>query len=912
MKLNLKVQYLLLIAAIAMAVNLIPGGPAVILCIPLFAGIILFDRITQRLYKQGKSFLAAEIIFSAVYAVYASLCLAGRLVLPFIILLTAIAAFLCITINRQIYFIEKSKLPLTYTAEHQRNFIFILLLSINKNAFENVFIILFIACTVFFVYDVLATKSEYRPHENSKGISNELIVLVDIRDFAYMPGLLRKASLRTYPRLKMLLKKKLPNSYKGIAIKYGNYRRAQAVYDTIWNKKLIICCDNFELYTKDVADVLCNIAEEFRLKNFNVFFIINTVTKSNTVKIYHSIVQRLGNTVCFIEGKDIPMNMELSEYLSENLKYTEKVEHNTEKLITNAPVPQPRTDNTVSSPYNMSYNQVNTKDSAEQRGTDTSFSREKAKQRKHTSSIIRSAQIIYFFVAAISRAPWSDLLTNFIFSFLSKKRNSWLYGAIKKYYNMYQIIVYGVAVLLNCITMFYIFLSLQPASGSVIVDDDIMMKMFFAYFIITPIQHIAVAAVYLLIMWFASPKAIDGLNKYKKLIINMDISDIMRVDYMAVPSYNYDLVNLDFSGTEYIDLQNNILSVNYLYFIQYEKILSQISDKSIIIHAEKDYFYYDSIKKIDLCREVDALRALGLRVYIHTDYPETYPNLSNCIIIGGKYFECIRSVMMSADNVGTETLSIASRYYSLLFAAAENKLDLSASEHKMLYYQIEQLVQHYSMIEIFYEFMQTAELFMHYAALCVIAASNEINTDFVELSLGKMTELISKEKRLFSPGIYGISDMERDKQIRTELQKAGNFFTNKVGIRITTKRTLFRYTFDLIVQIRNRYLGHGALAYYVSEDMLCAFIPIASAVIAECIDIISSHKISGGLCNFKLTGTDEQLALMYMKNIYLYSKKVENSGTEYINPITGSFYRTYTTESISLKWNENVKERGCE
>lgn len=909
MKINYKIKYLLVLAAIAAAVNLIFDPSAALECIPIFVGIILCDRITQQLYRQGKCFVAAELVFAAVYAFYTCLCVADRFIPQVVIILFILTAFWGITLKKQIYSDGEYKLSLSFPALQQRNFILFLLFSVNKSILDNIFLVFCIASLLFFIYDHFMTKFEYRPLNTSKGISNQLIVLADIRDFSSMPGLAKKASLISYPRLNYIFKRKLPNNYKCTAINYGQYLRAKSVYDTIWKKRLVICCDSFELFANDAEEVLCNIVDGFKNNSFEVSFVVKAVSRSVNVKKYRSIVNSLENIALFIEGKDIPMNMELTDFLSGNTSCDEMIEDKTQGLY-NREYASPVIIGDPGSKFNTSYKTIRAQENDDIKGTDTSFSRKKSERMRSTSKVFVPAQVLSYLGALLTRAPWSDLLINFVFSLLGKKRNSWMYGAVKSYYDKHQILVLVIAFILNFITFGFFILDAQNyialTSGGAYNFDMVEP----IYFFINPIENIVIAAVYLSIMRVVSGKSVEGSNKFRKLIINMDISDLMKISYKAIPSYNSDLKKLSLSGNEYMKLQNDVLSVSYSYFRQYEKMLSQITDKSVIIHADNDFRYYGSIKGFDLCREVDILKMQEMKVYIHTDFPESYPNLSSCVIIGGGYFECIKAVMMSADNASSETLDLVNSYCSLLFAAAENKLDLSSQEHRTLYYQIEQLKQHYSMIEIFYEFMQTAELFMHYASLCVIADSDDIAADFSELSLGKMAEFISREKRLFSPSIYGIqaSETEKGKQIRTEMQKAADFFSNEIGINITTKRSLFRYTFDLTVQIRNRYLGHGALAYYVSEDMLRAFIPLVSAAIAECIAIISSQKSSGRLCRSKLNGTDYPLALVYMRNMYFYSKKVENNGIEYINPITGSFYRTYNTEPILLKWNENVRE----
>lgn len=935
MKLNIKIIYPLFFTAITFLLFLIFHGPSAFFFVPAYLSYILFDRITQKLYKKKFLFYPAEIIFSAAYAVYSSLCIVGWKDPAYIIPVFLLMAVWGIFLKRSIYSDDNTKRRLSFLAVHQRNYIFFIICLVNQELFNGIIKDFLILSFLIMLYDNFIPKSEMMQRGADFEKPEELIVYADIREFSYCPGFLKKASLRFYPILKSKLKAKSEDKSL-VVINYEKYRCCNLVYDNALKKSILIYCDNFELFAKGSEAVLCGIARNFSSKGYEVFFIADNTKKKHSGRIYKRLVQTIGEHAVVIDSGDIPVNMTLSDYLSEKKALNkisvpeakpslDKVKSEPAKkkglaqsikaVYEDAMAELQENENTVIS-ANAAYDNVYIPSPAQQstkkRKSGRAFFKKRPKPQNRVV-VIRTPFLPGLTIfAALFRFPIADIFVNFLLKRLVKKRDSQLYGAVKKFYNYYFYIIYIMVIIVYMFgSIFMLFLLVELFCGEEkIINVPLQIILLLIYFVINPLLYLAAVGLYFVCVHPMPDRNMSGEVNYKKLIINMDISDIMKITYMAVPSYYTEVSRLRSEGTEYIKLQNDIISVDYSYYKAHETLLSQIEEKSVIIHAQNNYEYYASFKGFDLCREIEALSAQNMRVFIHTDYPETYPDLKSCVLIFGGYFECIKSVMTSSDHAAEDTIDLAQRYCTLLFSAAQSRFDLFSAEHRTLYYQIEQLKQHYSMLEIFYEYMQTAELFMHYASLSAAASSERSEAYFSELSLGKMTEIISKEKRFFSSSVYGIppEDKERDRQIRTELQRAEDFFTNSIGIKITTKRHLFRYAFDLIVQIRNRYLGHGSLVYYVSDEMLCAFIPLASAVIAECMEIISSEGHAGKLSDTVLPGSNEPPIVRYMNSLYLYSKRIEK-GTEYIDPITGSFYRTYTTETISLKWNENARER---
>lgn len=328
----------------------------------------------------------------------------------------------------------------------------------------------------------------------------------------------------------------------------------------------------------------------------------------------------------------------------------------------------------------------------------------------------------------------------------------------------------------------------------------------------------------------------------------------------------------------------------------------------MLIHAEFEPSYY-GLESEDLKHIADDLFKRGIQLYIHTDHADSCPNDGAFVLLKGNYSDSIRSVMLSGDNLSDDIYQMMNLYAERLSDAAVRSMSYSNREHKMLMSQLERLKDHHSLLEVFYALMQAAELFFHYTALCILTEENSVRQMPKELSLGTMMNIISEKAGRFSPQLYNIKENRRNEfdSVIRDYTEASKFFRSTINLKVSSKQFTGRHAAELTVQIRNRYLGHGTLTYSISEEFLAAFIPMVSAAIAECINMSSAISSSGILSITNLANTDIPAAAERDNSIYLFSRTFTDSvGAEYIDPVSGSFYRTAEPERVSLLWNENV------
>lgn len=801
-----------------------------------------------------------------------------------------------------------------------------------------------------------------------KGIANQLIVTADIRSLSYMGEWLGKARIRSYPRLKTLMVSDAQQTYSYRVVDYEKYLEEKRGYESMRKKSFIIYGDNFKVFADSTADRLSAIIDKYFNEGFNVFLLINSLGDKRTKAIYESVAEKTKGKLNLITGEDIPAEMSFPEYLCKfrtcenDAEYGPEMQDNKTQLNTESDIAKAQNiaDNTVNNggidndsavpEAELETVKVNSLQQ-EQYNIPGSSMPEKNEQPaiyniptnqnmasvqtqyfgKISSKISTIRQLIYYALALITRIPWSDFLINVLFVKLSKKHNSWLYGAIKKYYNVYQPIIFAITLALNHLvyinTAIYYsgtYYKNELISEERMISDELVTTL---RFIVNPLVHLFIAAAYLGIMYLCSKHKAPVVSEQKSLIINMDISDIMNPSYYARLSFSDELKQAN--ERETVFEKNGTLSVSYYYYRQYEDILSRIKDKTIVIHAERSCNYYNSKRKFDMFKQIEMLCGDFSRVYINTRFPETYPVTDTYMIIRGGYFESIYSIILSSDNVNQNIYALSTQYTSMLVNTLTNELNLGMSndnnELRVLYSQLEQLKRHYSMLEIFYEYMKTAELFMHYTALLVKPVIELGEKGSFEMTVGKMEDEVMKGKSNDNviniiPFMAGNNEAAVT-EIQNELRKATEFFIKKLKIAVPAKQSKTKCCFELLTRIRNLYIGHGSLTYSVSEEFITAFIPVASVVIAECMAILKFVESCTPLVVKKMPvvtdkNSEEAVEMLMAKKmntgLFLMNKIVKSDtvGIEYINPITGEFCRDNMSETILLNWNgENFIKR---
>lgn len=927
----------------------------------IFFGAVIFILIIKPIYKntvkKGGNISKTMIISAGIYIALLMFFVEMDILFEISVQLMKLLIFAFILTKIEIIFKKASWCNDDLTYSHINNVnlrrMYILMLSLiavmvgMRSSFESMESVLnlWIAIVLFMFAVAIAVAWGVIKRTNTekylkklllkKGIANELIVTADIRSLSYMGEWLGKAKLRSYPILRTLIGNDAQKTYSYRVVSYEKYLEEKRAYESMRKKSVLIYGDNLKAFADSTADRLSAAAENFINEGFSVFLLINSLEDARTRAIYDAVSEKTNGRLKLISGADVPAGMSFPDYLH-------KFEGDTEYR------PEIRTGETQPMAENLSLSQVPDKAdvSSQQYVIGGSAVPENKKQPAEyvlpkyqnitpmqtqnfgsiSSKVSIVRQLFYYALAFITRIPWSDFLINVIFAKLSKKKNSWIYGAVKKYYNVYQPVIFAVTLAVNFLaeinTAIYFtntYYKNELIMETQMHDDGISTAL---RFIGNPLMHLFIAAAYLGIMYLCSKQKAPVISEQKSLIINMDISDIMDPTYYARLSFSEELKQAN--GREAVFEKNRTLSVSYCYYRQYEDILSRIEDKTIVIHAERNCNYYNAIRKFDMFRQIEKLSAEFSRVYINTRFPETYPVTNTYMIIRGGYFESIYSIILSSDNVNEKIYALSTQYTSLLVNTLTNELDLGmsndSSELRVLFRQMEQLKRHYSMLEIFYEYMKTAELFMHYTALLVKPVIELGEKGSFEMTVGKMEDEVMKGKSNENviniiPFMAGNNEAAVT-EIQNELRGATEFFIKKLKIAVPAKHSKTKCCFELLTRIRNLYIGHGSLTYSVSEEFITAFIPVASIVIAECMAILRSSAVGCAPLAAKkmpiITGknSEEKLVEMLMvkktnSGLFLMNKivKTDTLGIEYIDPITGEFCRDNMSERIILNWN---------
>ncbi|MGN0689205.1 MAG: hypothetical protein ACI4KH_02160 [Oscillospiraceae bacterium] len=303
-----------------------------------------------------------------------------------------------------------------------------------------------------------------------------------------------------------------------------------------------------------------------------------------------------------------------------------------------------------------------------------------------------------------------------------------------------------------------------------------------------------------------------------------------------------------------------------------EKITAEFIEKGFVVYFQK---YMDS--KTTMQYELEN-RLSGRCVFLNKN---TQASLETVINSSGGYSQ------KCADHIR----EVFSKIYSS--SSVDNLLCNTVN------LQLKELINEYSLLDMFYELIQAVELCVHLTCLCALSEGIKCNAkDTEQLSFGKMIEIT----RRCTP-----NEKIADENLKNSVKFIETLCNIKGGGTINETRV-----FQTVVSLRNRYLGHGTMTYSVSEELVYNLTDICAYIVKICCELLTERFSKIDLTSEIVPFTDVKSALVVENQMYFYSCFFGNGKAEYINPLNGQLYQNCSRRVISTCMNRGDELKGSD
>lgn len=390
----------------------------------------------------------------------------------------------------------------------------------------------------------------------------------------------------------------------------------------------------------------------------------------------------------------------------------------------------------------------------------------------------------------------------------------------------------------------------------------------------------------------------------ERIVLDVDLTELCRSAYL----HKRELINAKADlktiiGEAGYGFSDKTLILNLDTYIFCKKIIPDVNKKSILIHIRKDIESYGLHSDVILRKMVELLVSDGFDIYFqvsvtdksraHTEFEDIMTK--SCVFLNKEYRSALETVINGGGEYSQKCSEHISRQFSGIYSRTPSTDLLCNTVRSQLY----ALMSEYSLLDMFYELIQTVEMCVHLTCLCALNENTKIDYGSVErLALGTMVGIT---KRYTSNKKIGDEELKKSVLFISELCGLGS------GGTVNEDRV-----FDIIVQLRNRYLGHGTMTYSVSEELVYNLTTVSSYVTGLCCDLLSERFKETDLISAVIPFTKAKSAVIVENEIYFYSSHIEDEKAEYINPLTGQLYQNCKYRVISTCMNEENELKGDE
>lgn len=342
-----------------------------------------------------------------------------------------------------------------------------------------------------------------------------------------------------------------------------------------------------------------------------------------------------------------------------------------------------------------------------------------------------------------------------------------------------------------------------------------------------------------------------------------------------------------------------ILNLDTLIFCR--KQLPETENKSVLIHLRKSAEKYGTITTKQLKSIADGFISAGYIVFFqyHTDVKSNaqidFENelAKTCIILNKGYAASLETVLNGGEEYNQNCVEHIREHFSTIFANTSNSTGLCAVVNT----QLRELISEYSLLDMFYELLQTVELCTHLTCLCALSKGGKADKKSVEqLALGDMVNIT----RRFTP-----NKKITDDNIKESVKFIETLCNLKTGGSVNEHRL-----FHCIVCLRNRYLGHGTMTYSVSEELVLHLTTVSALITEICCQLLTGEFSDVDLKSTDIPFTKAKAALLIDNQMYFYSSFIYDDKAEYINPLNGQIYQNCKRRIISTCMNDGKKLKG--
>lgn len=347
----------------------------------------------------------------------------------------------------------------------------------------------------------------------------------------------------------------------------------------------------------------------------------------------------------------------------------------------------------------------------------------------------------------------------------------------------------------------------------------------------------------------------------------------------------------------------NTLIINLDTYIFCKDIIPALEHKNVLIHIRKNIEQYGS-KAADRLEEITSeFISKGFVVF----FQEAMESKSaaqqmfedklsgSCVFVSRNYSASLETVIHSSRGYSKK----CSEHISGLFAQVYSKTSAGSELCKTVNAQIKELLCEYSLLDMFYELIQTVELCVHLTCLCALSAGVKCSGGDVEqLSLGRMVDIT----RRCTP-----NRKTDDESLKDAVRFIETLCNIKGGGKVNESRV-----FQTVVSLRNRYLGHGTMTYSVSEELVYYLADICAYIAAVCCELLSERFADIDLTSETVPYANVPSAVVAENQLYFYSCCFGNNKAEYINPLNGQLYQNCSRRVISTCMNRGDELKGAE
>lgn len=387
-------------------------------------------------------------------------------------------------------------------------------------------------------------------------------------------------------------------------------------------------------------------------------------------------------------------------------------------------------------------------------------------------------------------------------------------------------------------------------------------------------------------------------ERTEKIVIDIDLTELSLRAYLhkkELKRAKSDILHL-FSGAGYGFSGNTLVSDldNYLLC---RKSLPEVKNKNVLIHIRKDIEKYGANSAELLEKISDAFISKGFVVYLQcqienkSSYHIRFENriAEKCVILIKDYYGALQTVINSSDGYNQKCAEHIKALFSPIYSGRNTENTL----YKVICSQLKELISEYSLLDMFYELIQTAELCVHLTSLCALSKNVKHDKKAVEqLAIGTMIEIT----RRCTP----------NRKVTDEKLKEAVVFIDTLccsGSKGTVNETR---VFSCVSTLRNRYLGHGTMTYSVSEELVYNLAFVCAYITEVCCEVLCEQFGDVDLTAEKIPDTDVKSAVVVENDIYFYSSHIFGDKAEYINPLNGQIYQNCKYRIVPTCRNNRV------